>query len=100
MRQETAGAEDSMDLGLNGKQALVTGSTTGIGLAIAKRLSAEGATVWINGRDEDRVQAALKSMPGAAKGFTADLGSAEGTAQLFAAVAEVDILVNNLGIFE
>jgi NAD(P)-dependent dehydrogenase (short-subunit alcohol dehydrogenase family) len=100
MRQETAGAEDSMDLGLKGKRALVTGSTTGIGLAIAKRLSAEGAAVWINGRDEDRVLAALKSMPGAAKGVTADLRTAEGTKRLFEDIAEVDILVNNLGIFE
>jgi NAD(P)-dependent dehydrogenase (short-subunit alcohol dehydrogenase family) len=89
-----------MDLGLRGKRALVTGSTSGIGLAIAKRLTAEGATVWINGRSGERVQAALKEMPGDAKGVAADLVSEEGAATLFEAVPELDILVNNLGIFE
>jgi NAD(P)-dependent dehydrogenase (short-subunit alcohol dehydrogenase family) len=89
-----------MDLGLRGKRALVTGSTSGIGLAIAKRLAAEGATVWINGRSADRVQAALIEIPGDAKGVAADLVSDEGTAKLFEAVPELDILVNNLGIFE
>jgi NAD(P)-dependent dehydrogenase (short-subunit alcohol dehydrogenase family) len=89
-----------MDLGLQGKRALVTGSTTGIGLAIAKRLAAEGATVWINGRSTDRVRAALKEIPGDAEGVAADLVTDEGAAFLFAALPELDILVNNLGIFE
>lgn len=89
-----------MDLGLKGKRALVTGSTAGIGLAIAKALAAEGATVWINGRTQDRVDAALRQMQGEVHGVAADLSTAEGTPALFAAVPHIDILVNNLGIFE
>lgn len=89
-----------MDLGLKGKIALVTGSTAGIGLAIAKGLAAEGATVWINGRTQDRVDAALKQITGDVKGIAADLGTAEGTPALFKALPQIDILVNNLGIFE
>ena len=84
-----------MDLGLKGKRTLVTGSTAGIGLAIAKALAAEGATVWINGRTQERVDAALKQTTGDVHGITA-----EGTPALFAAVPQLDILVNNLGIFE
>lgn len=89
-----------MDLGLKGKRALVTGSTAGIGLAIAKALAAEGATVWINGRTQERVDAALKQITGDVHGIAADLSTAEGTPALFAAVPQLDILVNNLGIFE
>ena len=89
-----------MDLGLNGKRALVTGSTTGIGFAIAKRLAAEGASVWINGRIQQRVDAALLEMPAGSKGVVADLATAEGAARLFAELPQLDILVNNLGIFE
>ena len=63
-----------MDLGLKGKRALVTGSTAGIGLAIAKQLAAEGATVWINGRTQERVDAALKLIAGDVHGIAADLG--------------------------
>jgi len=89
-----------MDLGLKGKRALVTGSTAGIGLAIAKRLAAEGASVWVNGRTQDRVDAALKEVSGDAQGVAADLSTAEGAAILFDTVDQIDILVNNLGIFE
>lgn len=89
-----------MDLGLKGKRALVTGSTAGIGLAIAKGLAAEGATVWINGRTQERVDAALKQLSGDVYGVAADLSTAEGTPKLFAAVPQLDVLVNNLGIFE
>ena len=89
-----------MDLGLKGKRALVTGSTTGIGLAIAKRLAHEGASVWINGRAQSRVDAALAEMPAGTKGVAADLATAEGAATLFAELPALDILVNNLGIFE
>jgi len=94
-----------MDLQLNGKRALVTGSTAGIGFAIAKALAAEGAAVVINGRAADRVEAALAQLreacPGAElSGFTADLATAQGCAALVAACPDVDLLVNNLGIFD
>jgi NAD(P)-dependent dehydrogenase (short-subunit alcohol dehydrogenase family) len=89
-----------MDLGLRGKRALVTGSTAGIGLAIAKSLAAEGATVWVNGRTQDRVDAALKEVGVNAKGVVANLATKAGCDTLFGAVDEVDILANNLGIFE
>ena len=94
-----------MDLQLNGKRALVTGSTAGIGFAIAKALAAEGATVVINGRAADRVEAALAQLreacPGAdLSGVTADLATAQGCAALVAVCPDVDLLVNNLGIFD
>jgi NAD(P)-dependent dehydrogenase (short-subunit alcohol dehydrogenase family) len=89
-----------MDLGLKGKRALVTGSTAGIGLAIAKHLAAEGATVWINGRTQPRVDEAVAATSGDVQGVVADLSTAEGATRLFATVKEIDILVNNLGIFE
>jgi NAD(P)-dependent dehydrogenase (short-subunit alcohol dehydrogenase family) len=87
-----------MDLQLKGKKALVTGSTAGIGLAIARELAAEGAQVVVNGRTQKRVDEALKSVPGGA-GVAADMGSAEGVARVIAAHPDVDILVNNVGIF-
>ncbi len=89
-----------MDLGLRGKRALVTGSTAGIGLAIATSLAAEGATVWINGRTQERVDAALKEIKGDAKGVAADLSTSVGCETLFASLPDIDVLVNNLGIFE
>lgn len=89
-----------MDLGLRGKRALVTGSTAGIGLAIARSLAAEGATVWINGRTQDRVDAAVREVGNGSRGIVADLGTAAGCDTLFASLPEIDILVNNLGIFE
>jgi NAD(P)-dependent dehydrogenase (short-subunit alcohol dehydrogenase family) len=94
-----------MDYGLKGKRALVTGSTAGIGLAVARALLAEGAIVTVNGRSTDRVAAALEHLrervPGAkADGFAADLGTRSGCASLVAHLPDVDILVNNLGIFE
>jgi NAD(P)-dependent dehydrogenase (short-subunit alcohol dehydrogenase family) len=94
-----------MDLQLNGKRALVTGSTAGIGFAIAKALAAEGAAVVINGRAADRVEAALAQLreacPGAElSGVTADLATAQGCAALVAVCPDVDLLVNNLGIFD
>src|SRR5580658_7493594 len=88
-----------MDLQLNGKTALVSGSTAGIGLAIAQALAREGASVIVNGRTEERVQAAMKTR-GAAYGMTADLATEAGARQLFERFDQVDILVNNLGIFE
>lgn len=94
-----------MDLGLKGKLALVTGSTAGIGLATAEALAREGARVIINGRTEQRVEAAMahlrRSVPAAeVEGTAADAGSADGCARLTSAWPDVDVLVNNLGIFE
>ncbi|KIU43318.1 MULTISPECIES: SDR family oxidoreductase [Bradyrhizobium] len=87
-----------MDLQLNGKIALVTGSTAGIGLAIAKRLVAEGATVVICGRNQQKLDAAIGET--GARGVLADPATADGAAALVAAVPDVDILINNLGIYE
>jgi NAD(P)-dependent dehydrogenase (short-subunit alcohol dehydrogenase family) len=94
-----------MNLGLPGKLAVVTGSTAGIGYAIAAALAAEGARVVINGRTEERVNAAvekLRQMNRGAEfsGFAADLGTAAGVEKFVAEVPVADILVNNLGIFE
>ncbi len=94
-----------MDLGLRGKSAVVTGSTAGIGLAIAAELAAEGARVVVNGRTQARVDAALRAIraraPGAAaSGVAADLGTAAGADAVLAAAPEVDVLVNNVGVFE
>ena len=93
-----------MDLQLSDRIALVSGSTAGIGLAIATILAQEGATVIVNGRTEDRVNNALKSIqqsvPNAKlQGITADLGTQAGAELLFQQVPEVNILVNNLGIY-
>lgn len=87
-----------MDLQLKGKTALVTGSTAGIGLAIAKRLAAEGADVVICGRNRQKLDAAADET--GARGVLADPATTEGAATLIAAVPDVDILVNNLGIYE
>ena len=94
-----------MDLQLQGKRALITGSTSGIGWAIARELAAEGASVILNGRDPARLADALARLraevPGAAaQGVAADLSSANGCRQLLEVAGDVDILVNNLGIFE
>lgn len=89
-----------MDLGLKHKRALVTGSTAGIGFAIAKALAAEGAFVYVNGRTDERVNRAVSEIEGRVDGVAADLTTLEGTEKLFARVKELDIVVNNLGIFE
>ncbi len=94
-----------MDLQLQGKRALVTGSTAGIGHAIARRLAAEGAEVTLNGRSSARVDEAVSrlraELPNAVlHGVAADLATAEGCAALVAACPDVDVLVNNLGIFD
>jgi NAD(P)-dependent dehydrogenase (short-subunit alcohol dehydrogenase family) len=94
-----------MDLKLRDKLALVTGSTKGIGLAIATALAIEGARVIVNGRTASSVSAALaqihERLPEAAlHGFPGDLATAAAAAQLVTLFPAVDILVNNLGIFE
>lgn len=88
-----------MDLQLKGKSALISGSTKGIGLAIAKLLAAEGAKVILNGRTETAIAEARKQIPGA-EGVAADLATAQGCDAIAQRHPEVDILVNNLGIFE
>jgi NAD(P)-dependent dehydrogenase (short-subunit alcohol dehydrogenase family) len=94
-----------MDLDLKGKIALVTGSTAGIGFAIAKRLAGEGAEVIVNGRTDERVREAVakieKEIRGAkVSGIAANLGSAEGCDKVVREASHVDVLVNNVGIFE
>ncbi len=94
-----------MDLQIKGKKALVSGSTAGIGFAIASELAREGADVMINGRSQAGVNAAVTrlqaAVPGArVAGCAADLSNAAGCATLFAACPQADILVNNLGIFD
>lgn len=95
-----------MDLGLEGKRALVTGSTTGLGEEIAVRLAAEGAAVVVHGRDAARAEAVAKSIRGS--GGTADIALGDiGTDQGADAAVEaalaggpVDVLVNNVGVYD
>ena len=94
-----------MRIDLTGRQAVVSGSTAGIGYAIAKGLAAAGARVVINGRNEQSVLDAARRLAGevegaAITGIAADLGSAGGVHRFAARVPEADILVNNLGIFD
>jgi NAD(P)-dependent dehydrogenase (short-subunit alcohol dehydrogenase family) len=94
-----------MNIDLSGKTAIVTGSSAGIGLAIAKGLAASGARVVVNGRDQDSVDKAVAKLRAALpaaklEGVAADAGSAEGCASLAAALPGADILVNNAGIYE
>ena len=94
-----------MDLGLKGKIAVVSGSTAGIGFAIANTLAAEGAQVIVNGRTQARVNSALEKIrqqvPNAdIRGMAADLSSVAGIQTFTKAAPEADILINNLGIFE
>lgn len=93
-----------MKIDLSGKTAVVSGSTAGIGFAIAKGLAEAGAAVVLNGRTQAAVDVALarlgEAVPGAtARGVAADLGTAAGCAALVAAEPQADILVNNVGIF-
>ena len=94
-----------MDLKLTGKVALVTGSTAGIGLAIAQALASEGAHVYVNGRTQQRVDAAMaeiRSHAANAKvdGIAADFSGAVGAEAVIKKLPVVDVLVNNVGIFE
>jgi NAD(P)-dependent dehydrogenase (short-subunit alcohol dehydrogenase family) len=94
-----------MDLKLSEKVALVSGSTAGIGLAIAQSLAAEGAHVYVNGRTQERVESAMTaiwSQTPAAKvdGIVADFSDSAGAEAVIATLPAVDVLVNNVGIFE
>lgn len=93
-----------MKIDLSSKLAIVTGSTAGIGYAIAKGLAQAGATVIVNGRSAAAVERAVATLrtdvPGAIlRGVAADVGTAEGCAALVAAQPMADILVNNVGIY-
>src|SRR5580698_8150520 len=94
-----------MDLQLAAKKALLTGSTAGIGFASAIAFAAEGASVVVNGRTQERVDAAIariqKAHPKAdVSGVASDVANAAGCAKLIQAVPRIDILINNMGIFE
>jgi NAD(P)-dependent dehydrogenase (short-subunit alcohol dehydrogenase family) len=94
-----------MNLGLQGKIAVVSGSTAGIGLGIAMALAAEGAKVIVNGRTEERVTAALdkirERVPNAdTRGVAADLGTLAGVDAFLKKAPDADVLINNLGIFD
>jgi NAD(P)-dependent dehydrogenase (short-subunit alcohol dehydrogenase family) len=89
-----------MDLQLKDKLALVTGSTAGIGYAIAAALVHEGARVIVNGRTEAAVSEAVAKIGRGALGFAGDLSKADKAAELVRKYPDVEILVNNLGIFE
>jgi NAD(P)-dependent dehydrogenase (short-subunit alcohol dehydrogenase family) len=95
-----------MDLKLGGKVALVSGSTAGIGFAIAAGLAREGASVIVNGRAQASVDEAVARVREVARrdaqvfGFAGDLGTKSACEALFAAYPDVDIVVNNMGIFE
>ena len=93
-----------MKIDLSGKTAIVTGSTAGIGLAIAKGLATAGAKVIVNGRTESAVAKAVAELAGTAssagvEGFAGDLGSAAGCDHLVRAYPRCDVLVNNVGIY-
>ena len=94
-----------MDLKLNDKTAFISGSTAGIGYAIAERLAMEGATVIINGRKQEALDKAVAELKAATQnqnisGIVADLNGAEETDRLLQQLPHIDILINNAGIFE
>jgi NAD(P)-dependent dehydrogenase (short-subunit alcohol dehydrogenase family) len=93
-----------MDLGLTGKRAFVSGSTQGIGFAVARALLGEGATVVVNGRNEHGVESAVQRLrdevPGAGvSGIAANFEKPREVLRLLEELGEVDILVNNVGLF-
>ena len=94
-----------MDMQLANKRAFISGSTQGIGYSIAKALLREGTAVVINGRDDSRVQQAVKNLEaevpgGSVTGIAADFADAAQVQRLLAVLGGVDILVNNVGLFE
>jgi NAD(P)-dependent dehydrogenase (short-subunit alcohol dehydrogenase family) len=97
--------EDIVDLRLTEKVALVTGSTAGIGFAIARALASEGAHVYLNGRTQERVDAAVAAIlshqvEAKIDGIVADFSAPAGAETVIAKLPVVDVLVNNVGIFE
>ncbi len=96
---------DAMNLQLDGKKALVTGSTAGIGFAIARALAREGASVVITGRTEQRVDDATKDIRKEIRdakiaGIAVDLARPDGISKCIHAAPAVDVLVNNVGVYE
>lgn len=92
-----------MDMGLTGKRALISGSSTGLGQAIAEMLAAEGASVVVHGRDEARTHAVadrIRARGGSAVPVLGDLASATEAAAVCEAAGDVDILVNNAGYYD
>ncbi len=94
-----------MDLQLKGRTALVSGSTAGIGFAIASVLAAEGATVIVNGREQERVDEAIARMQRESPEATlrpaaGDLSTVDGVERVSSTIPDVDILINNIGAFE
>ena len=94
-----------MNTNLQNKTALVTGSTAGIGFATAKKLAAEGASVYVNGRTQQRIDDAIRQIkeevPNAVlAGVAADFSNKEEVNNLIQQLPEVDILINNISIFE
>ncbi|MEV6237179.1 SDR family oxidoreductase [Lentzea sp. NPDC051838] len=84
---------------LSGRTALVTGSTAGIGFATAEALLKAGASVVVSGRSQERVDEAVAKLDGDVRGIAADIATAEGASHLVNQLPDVDVLVNNMGIY-
>jgi 3-oxoacyl-[acyl-carrier protein] reductase len=89
-----------MDLKLKGHTAIVTGGSAGIGLAIVETLAQEGVEVYVPGRTSAKLDEAFRDFAYPVRKIVADAGTAEGADALIAQVPDVDILINNLGIYE
>ncbi len=92
-----------MDMGLTAKRALITGSSTGLGRAIAEMLATEGSSVIVHGRDRDRtekVAAGIRDAGGDARAVCGDLATADGARAVAESAGQVDILVNNAGTYD